>query len=191
MTKDYTTLTPTASQRLPAYKRDDAWIADFLQRTEIAHIGHVNEGQPFVTPVNFFYDAEKHSIYFHGSKTGRKHFNFEQNPKVCMEISEHGRMLPSNSAFEFGVQYRSVMVFGEVSTLDDAEQARRALTSLITKYFPRHRSGSEYRPITDDELGRTSVFVVKIAEWSGKENWKDAAQQVKDWPQLSEDLKTA
>ena len=112
--------------------------------------------------------------------------NIERNPKVCLEASQLGKLLPSNIALEFSLQYRSVLVFGTAHILEDAEEKRAALYGLIGKYFPGMEAGKEYRPITDKELKRTSVYAIEIESWSGKENWKDGADQSDEWPPLDE-----
>jgi nitroimidazol reductase NimA-like FMN-containing flavoprotein (pyridoxamine 5'-phosphate oxidase superfamily) len=97
-----------------------------------------------------------------------------------------GRLLPSNVALEFSVQYRSVMVFGMVRILEADDEKRAALTGLLEKYFPKMEAGREYRPITEKELKRTSVYELKIESWSGKENWNERAEQSEEWPALEE-----
>ena len=52
------------------------------------------------------------------------------------------------------------MVFGRVAVLTDPVEARAALTGLIARYFPALREGEDYRPITDKELGATSVYAL-------------------------------
>ena len=96
-------------------------------------------------------------------------------------------MLPSNIALEFSLQYRSVVVFGIVRLVTDPIEARRVLYGLIRKYFPSMQAGKEYREITDKELQRTSVYAIQIEEWSGKENWKDRADQSDEWTPLGEE----
>ncbi len=95
-------------------------------------------------------------------------------------------MLPSNVALEFSLQYRSVVVFGTTRLVSDPQEARRVLYGLIKKYFPLMTPGQEFREITDKELRATSVYALQIEEWSGKENWKDRADQSKEWPPLEE-----
>ena len=48
------------------------------------------------------------------------------------------------------------------------------------------KPGREYRPITEKELKRTSVYELKIESWSGKENWNERAEQSDEWPGLDE-----
>lgn len=184
MSRNYEHQSPTAFQRLPEYQRDDDWIRAFLRDAKVAHIATSRDGQPFLNPTTFWYDEEKQRVIFHSNIAGRVRSNIEANPKVCLEASELGKMLPSNIALEFSLQFRSVIVFGTARLITDAQEARQALYGLIKKYFPAMTARKEYREITDKELKRTSVYEIEIEAWSGKENWKDRADQSDEWPAL-------
>jgi nitroimidazol reductase NimA-like FMN-containing flavoprotein (pyridoxamine 5'-phosphate oxidase superfamily) len=186
--RDYslTTQSPTAGQRLPENARDDEWVRAFLRVAQIGRVATAWDDQPFVTPTTFWYDEANRRIIFHSNLAGRVRANLEHNPKVCLEASEMGRLLPSNVALEFSLQYRSVMVFGTVRILESYEEKRAALAGLLEKYFPEMKAGREYRPSTDKELKRTSVYELKIESWSGKENWNERADQSDEWPALDE-----
>ena len=186
MPRDYQSVSPTAFQRRPEYQRDETWIQTFLREAKIGHIASVRDGQPFLNPTTFWFDEEHHQIIFHSNLAGRVRSNIESYPRVALEVSELGKMLPANVALEFSLQFRSVVVFGTARLLTEAEEARRALYGLIHKYFPAMTPGREFREITDKELKRTSVYAIQIEEWSGKENWQDRADQSDEWPPLDE-----
>ena len=176
---------PTAHQRKPDYMRDDDWIREFLLHGQIAHIASVWDDQPFITPTTYFYDEAGHRLIFHSNITGRIRANIENHPKVCVEVSELGRLLPSNVALEFSLQFRSVVIFGSACILEDKHEKREVLHKLIAKYFDKLELDRDYRPATSKELDRTSVYEIKIESWSGKENWKDRADQSDEWPMLA------
>ena len=184
MPRNYESQSPTAFQRLPEYSREDDWIRAFLCEAQVGHIAYSWDGQPFLNPSTFWFDEENRQIIFHSNIAGRVRAGIEKNPKVCLEASELGKLLPSNVALEFSLQYRSVIVFGTARILTDSDEARRGLYRLIHKYFPTMAAGREYREITDKELRSTSVYAIKIESWSGKENWKDRADQSDEWPPL-------
>ena len=186
MPRNYQNASPTQYQRIPSHTRDEAFIKDFLQRALIGHMAHSQGDQPFVTPTNFWYDEANHRIIFHSNIAGRTRDNLENNPKVCFEASEFGRFLPANTALEFGIQYRSVMVFGRVEIIETNEVKTDLLNHLLKKYFPNLTPGKEFRPITEQELARTTVYALQIESWSGKENWDDQAEELPDWPPLSD-----
>lgn len=188
MPKDYSlTVTPPNTQRLPEHIQDDDWIRGFLKQAQIGHIATRWDEQSFINPTTFWYDPERHEIIFHSNIAGRVRANSERHEPVCFEASEFGRLLPSNVALEFSIQYESVIAFGRVRVIEDFEEKRRALYGLIAKYFPTMTAGQEYRPITDKELKRTSVYAIAIDSWSGKKNWADRADQSDEWPPLGEE----
>ncbi len=135
-----------------------------------------------VTPTSFWYDEVQHTITFHSNIVGRIRANSERHEQVCFETSEYGEFLPSNVALESTVQYQSVIVFGKVRVIEEDEEKRRALYGLIGKYYSTLTAGKEYRPITDQEVKRTSVYAITIESWSGKRNWPDEAEQSDEWP---------
>lgn len=184
MPRNYQNHSPAAYQRRPHLTKDDAWIRAFLKETKVGHIASSIDNQPFLNPSTFWYDEKNHQIVFHSNVAGRIRSNIESNPKVSMEASELGKMLPSNVALEFSLQYRSVIVFGTARIVTDTDEARQLLYSLISKYFPAMTAGKEYRQITDKELRATSVYAIKIEAWSGKENWEQRADQSDEWTPL-------
>jgi nitroimidazol reductase NimA-like FMN-containing flavoprotein (pyridoxamine 5'-phosphate oxidase superfamily) len=179
--------TPLNKMRHPEYARDDDWIVEFLRHAQIGHIATRSEEQPYITPTLFWYDPQVHEIYFHSNVTGRVRSNAEGYPQVCFEASQAGKLLPSNIALEFSIQYESVIAFGTIRLLEDEAEKKRALYGLIEKYFPTMTPGEHYRPITEKELKRTSVYAIAIHNWSGKRNWKERAHQGDDWPSLGEE----
>ena len=186
MPRDYTNQSPISFQRRPHLTRDDDWIRAFLKTAKVGHIASSRDDQPFLNPTMFWLDEEHHQIVFHSNVAGRVRSNIERNPKVCLEVSELGKFLPSNVALEFSLQFRSVVVFGTARLIQDAEEARHLLYGLILKYFPQMTAGKEYREITDKELRATSIYAIQIEEWSGKENWADRADQSDEWHPLDE-----
>jgi len=186
MARDYEHQIPTAFQRLPDYKRGQDWIRPFLRAATVAHIATARDGQPYLNPTIFWFDEDNHRIIFHSHLAGRVRSNIERNPKVCLEASALGKLLPSNVALEFSLQYRSVVVFGTAGMIQDFAEKRSALYGLLGKYFPEMKAGRDYRQITDRELRATSVYAIAIEWWSGKENWKDRADQSDEWPALDE-----
>ncbi|HET9907801.1 MAG TPA: pyridoxamine 5'-phosphate oxidase family protein [Anaerolineales bacterium] len=186
MPRDYTNQSPVSFQRRPHLTRDDGWIRMFLKIAKVGHIASSRDDQPFLNPTMFWFDEENHQIVFHSNVAGRVRSNIETNPKVCLEVSELGKFLPSNVALEFSLQFRSVIVFGNARLVTEPQEARQLLYGLIRKYFPQMTAGQEYREITDKELRATSIYAIQIEEWSGKENWADRADQSDEWTPLDE-----
>lgn len=152
--------------------KDDAWVAAFLKRAShgfLATVGH--ERQPFLNSNLFVYDGSGggRRIYLHTHRTGRTRDNLEAAAKVAFSAVAMGRLLPAPEALEFSVEYAGVVAFGRGRVVEDAEEARAALQMLLDKYAPHLKPGIDYRPTTDDELGRTAVYRIDIETWSGKQ----------------------
>jgi uncharacterized protein len=178
---------PANAQRRPQHVMDDAATRQLIERAQVGHMATLWDDQPFINPTTFWYDAERNAIIFHSNIVGRVRANADRQARVCFEASEFGRLLPSNVALEFSLQYESVVVHGNVQVLENFAEKRRALYGLIGKYFPAMAAGREFRPITDQELKRTSVYRIQIESWSGKRNWVERADQSDDWPPLAEE----
>lgn len=87
---------------------------------------------PYAFPLNFVYDEENQSIYFHGTKTGYKIDCIEKNPKACFTvILEDGLADDGWSKIT-----SSVVAYGLVEEIEDQEFARAAMINLAKKYYP-------------------------------------------------------
>lgn len=148
---------------------DDAAIQSFLQRSLVSHLATSVDDQPYLIPSLFWYDAGSGLIFYHGAIEGRTRRNLEQNPRVCIAVSEVGRFLPAATAMQFSNEFASVVIFGRASLVLDEQEKRRALQGILDKYFPALKTGEDYRPITSAELERTAVYAVVIESWSGKQ----------------------
>lgn len=185
--KDYDpSVTPANAQRRPEHVQSDEWVRGFLGRAQAGRVATHWGDQPFINPTLFWFNSERNEIYFHSNVAGRVRANSEKHERVCFEASAFGKLLPANVALEFSIQYESVVVYGRIHVVEDLDEKRRALSGLIGKYFPAMTAGEDYRPITDQELKRTSVYAIAIESWSGKRNWPDRADQSDDWPALAE-----
>jgi len=150
--------------------------------------GHVAtrwDDQPFVTPPAII-RRSRPPLDLSLERRGRLRANIERHPRVAAEISDW----PS-PAIEHctGIlaPVRSAIVFGEVRILREPGEQRQALHTH-RQVLPSMEVGSDYRPATDDELKRTTVYAVQIESWSGKENWKEQADQSAEWPALDRHL---
>jgi hypothetical protein len=153
---------------------DDQWIRSFLTGAQYGVVATESDGQPFLNPLLFAYDAEINTLYFHGTRAGRMFANIAANNRVCFNTCTMGRLLANPRAAGFDVEYQSVNVFGRLGVLDDAEEATRALRLLLEKYFPQLAYGKDYQSITPEQLARTAVYALRVEAWSGKKNPLDS-----------------
>lgn len=148
--------------------KDDAWTRAYLQAVPFGTLATEYEGQPFIKPTMFAYDEGRNAIYIHGALEGRMRTNLEANPRVSFCVAEMGRLLPADTAMEFGVEYSSVVVFGTAEVVTDVEEATYGLQLILNRYFPHMKPGVDYREINKKELDLTTVYRIDITAWSGK-----------------------
>lgn len=164
---------PKTTQELAKPRRsdrqinDDARLKAILAESEIGFLATAADDQPFLTPLTYWFNGER--IYIHGAKKGRTRSNIEANPKVCFSVAERGRYLPADTALNFGVEYRSVVVFGRATLITENTEKTYALQGLLDRYFSHLKSGEDYHAITQRELDLTAVFAIEIDAISGKE----------------------
>jgi nitroimidazol reductase NimA-like FMN-containing flavoprotein (pyridoxamine 5'-phosphate oxidase superfamily) len=159
----------TAIRRRDRAIEDDAWIRALLRRAPFAALATVHDGQPFINTNTFVYDERENAIFLHTARTGRTSDNVGSSDRVCVSVSEMGRIVPADTAFSMSVEYAGVTVFGRATLLADNAEKHAALRLLLDKYVPHLTLGVDYADMTEDELARTSVYRVEIEAWSGKQ----------------------
>lgn len=90
-------------------------------------------GQPFFVTRNIVLDEVAHANYMHGAIKGRTFENVQVNPQVCFSVSEMGRLLPTDKAIAFGVEFAGVVVFGSDSLITASAEATHGLQLLLDK----------------------------------------------------------
>ena len=121
-----------------------------------------NANQPYITPVNFVLNDGK--IYFHCGFEGQKIDNINGNPRVCFEVSRHGKLYAAPLAKNFSMRYWSILVFGHASRVNDEKRKLFVMNNLMKKYAP----GYEYAPLTLDDMKTCNLIEISIDKISGK-----------------------
>jgi nitroimidazol reductase NimA-like FMN-containing flavoprotein (pyridoxamine 5'-phosphate oxidase superfamily) len=149
---------------------DESWIRDFLSRMPMCTVATVDGEQPFLNSNLFLYDADAHVFYFHTAGQGRTRSNIEANGRVCVSVSEMGRLLPGARAADYSLEYASVTLFGIARVVTDPAEVRKVLEGQLRKYDPHREPGRDYAPFTDSEAARATVYRIEITEWSAKQH---------------------
>lgn len=114
---------------------------------------------PYAVPLSHVYANGK--IYFHGAQKGHKKDAVMNHSKCSYCVLDEGVKAPDSWWYTF----RSVIVFGTITTLTDNDEKIEVLTYLGDKFFPSHDD-------TVDEIDRllhkTEVFEITIEHMSGK-----------------------
>ncbi|MBR4241688.1 MAG: pyridoxamine 5'-phosphate oxidase family protein [Eubacterium sp.] len=89
-----------------------------------------DEGYPYGIPMNHYYSEKDGKIYFHGAKQGHKIDSIRKNNKVCYTVFDKGYRKEN----EWSLNVKSVVVFGRISLVENAEKAKKICSDLCRKF---------------------------------------------------------
>jgi nitroimidazol reductase NimA-like FMN-containing flavoprotein (pyridoxamine 5'-phosphate oxidase superfamily) len=135
-------------------------IDAIIRRASVCRIGLSDDGRPYVVPVCFGYEGD--TLYFHSAPSGRKLDILRRNSGVCFEFDVDLEIVPSGSACEWSMRYRSVVGFGDASLVEDLEEKRKALDAIVTQY------GGQPAEYSASTLGKTAVVKIEIQSMTAR-----------------------
>jgi uncharacterized protein len=159
---------PSARTRLvrepdrAVYDRESVY--QILDEGFLCHAGFVVDGQPFVIPTS--YGRRDASLYIHGSAASRMLRQMKEGVPVCITVTLLEGLVLARSIFNHSMNYRSVVVLGTATLVDDPEEKLAALRLLSEHILPGRWDDS--RQPNERELKATSVLRVPIEEFSAK-----------------------
>lgn len=111
-------------------------IVKIIDECEVLRIGMVEQGKPYIVPMNFGYVYEDNQLifYFHSASAGRKMEIMQENPQVCFEMDCGLMIHPGEIRCTTTTEYKSVMGEGEVIFVDDPSEKKVALDKIMEKY---------------------------------------------------------
>lgn len=144
-----------------AYDRDT--INAILDAMPVAHVGHIVDGFPVVTPTLQWREGDR--IYWHGSSASRMQKR-AADAQVCVTVTLTDGMLLARSGLEHSVNYRCVMVFGRAEVVEGSAAKEAHLKEMMDQLFPGRWEA--LRPITAQELKATRILSLPLTEASAK-----------------------
>ena len=89
-----------------------------------------DDGYPYGMPMNHYYCPEDGKIYFHGGRLGHKIDALREHPKVSFCVYDEGFRKDG----DWALNIRSVIVFGQVSFVEDQAWAMEIFRRLSRKF---------------------------------------------------------
>lgn len=89
-------------------------------------------GYPYALPLDFVYDPENGTLRFHCAKEGHKLDAIRRCDKVSFCVMDEGFRREG----EWALNIRSVIVFGRIRVVEDAQRREEILRALGQKYYP-------------------------------------------------------
>ncbi len=129
------------------------------QRGVLSVLG--DNGYPYGSPINHFYDEESGKIWFHGGKAGHKVDAMRNCDKVSFCVMDDGRHVGD----DWFLTFRSVIVFGRMELIDDWD----TIAGISRKLSYKFTSDDAY---IDEEIRKsgpgTLMYALNIENMCGK-----------------------
>jgi nitroimidazol reductase NimA-like FMN-containing flavoprotein (pyridoxamine 5'-phosphate oxidase superfamily) len=160
-------LTPTdrtTVRRLAERGRfDRATVHAVIDEAYIAHVGFVVDGEPRVLPMTYGRDGDV--LYLHGA-VGNAMLRASKDAEVCVTITLLDGLVLARSAFHHSMNYRSVVLLGTATAVEDAAAKRHAFDTIVEHVLTGRTEVA--RGANDVELRKTLVLRLPIEEASAK-----------------------
>ncbi|PZS36121.1 MAG: pyridoxamine 5'-phosphate oxidase family protein [Pseudonocardiales bacterium] len=150
---------------------DRAALDALLDGMHVGHFGLTDPaGRPVVIPTAVVRDGDR--VLAHGSTGSPWIRALAAGAPTCLAVTSFDGLVVARSAFESSIHYRSAVLFGSCTALDDAGKLRAL--DLITEALVPGRVAEIRRP-DERELSATLVLALPIEDWSLKVSagWPD------------------
>ena len=143
---------------------DRETVYRILDEGFLCHVGFAIDGQPFVIPTS--YGRKDAHLYIHGSAASRMLRQMKEGLAVCVTVTLLDGLVLARSIFNHSMNYRSVIIIGKASLVDEPEEKLAALRTLSEHILPGR--WDDVRQPNERELKATSVLQLAIEEFSAK-----------------------
>lgn len=143
---------------------DRSVVNRILDEGFICHVGFAVDGQPFVIPTS--YGRHEDVLYIHGSAASRMLRNVSGGIPMCVTVTLLDGLVLARSIFNHSMNYRSVVVLGKGTAIEERDEKLAALRLLSEHIIPGR--WNESRQPNEKELKATTIIRLPIQEFSAK-----------------------
>lgn len=139
-------------------------IAEIIKKADVCRIALSDDNIPYIVTMNFgFSENPERLLYFHCAGTGKKLDIIRRNNYVCFEMDIDHIVYTGNRGCDWGMKYRSVVGYGNISIVTEKEERLTGLNCIMSHY------GGENEYTYDEKvLNRTTILRLAIKEMTGK-----------------------
>ena len=154
---------------------DQKEMQDILDESKVLHLGLVDNGMPYIVPMNYGYTMEegKLTLYVHGATTGYKLDVIRSNPTCCFEMECAVQPFEGEVACQYGTAYQSLMGRGTAVIIDDVQQKQDAMTILM-----KTQTGED-GTCNEKLVSIVSVIRIDVTDYTAKKRPLPQALQAK------------
>ena len=118
-------------------------------------------GYPYAVPLSYVYADSK--IIFHSAVQGHKIDAIKRDSRSSFCVIDRDDVKPA----EFTTFFRSVIAFGRITIIEDADEQLKALRLLGRRYSPNNEHGLQHE--IDKAAGHVTLLRLDIEHMTGKE----------------------
>jgi uncharacterized protein len=130
----------------------------------VAHVGIETTNGVIVMPMT--YARLGNDVILHGAAASRWLGSLETGTPICVRVTLLDGLVLARSAFAHSMNYRSLVAFGAVTVVTDAQGKRAAFEALLEHLVPGR--WDDTRQPNDKEIAATTVLSMPILEASVK-----------------------
>ena len=139
-------------------------INAIIDEALICHVGFNVDGAPVVIPT--IHARMGNHVYLHGAVGNNMLRSLDRGVDACVTMTIIDGLVLARSAFHHSMNYRSVVLFGKASIVEDDADKVAALRALTEHLIPGRWAG--VRGPSEQELRQTMVLALPIQEASAK-----------------------
>ncbi len=143
---------------------DAVTIHAILDQGLVCHVAFLVDGQPCVIPTLYVRLGDR--IYLHGSPASRMLRALQEGMTISVAVTLVDGLVLARSAFHHSMNYRSVVLYGIPSVVEDPARKAEILRGLSDHVIPGR--WEVVREPSEQELRRTLVVSISIDEASAK-----------------------
>lgn len=139
-------------------------IRTILEGGKYLHLALVDEGMPYVLPMNYGFELEggRLTIYLHCANAGYKLDVIAKNPVCAFALESDVVPFEGKLPCQYGNAYSSVMGRGTVAVVADVEEKKKAMSVLM-----KTQTGKDFS--FDDKLvSIVKVLKITVSEFTAK-----------------------
>lgn len=149
--------------------KDPEEIRTILEGCKVCRLGLLDEGAPYIVPMNAAWDFDGESLvfYFHCAKEGKKLEMIRKNPGVGFEMDREIALVEGDMPCQYSYKFASIIGKGTAEIVEDEKEKAKVLTK-----FMKHQSGKDFDDFEKNPeiAGAVAVIRVTAKEYTCKQN---------------------
>ena len=140
---------------------------DLIKKCKVCRIGLSENNMPYIIPLNYGYNFDNNilTLFFHSATEGKKFDIIKSNNNACFEIDCDTRLIEAETACDYGYAFRSIIGFGKIMILEDADEKINGLNQIM-----KHQTEVETAyDFTHNDFKNVCVYKMVVKEFTGKQ----------------------